>query len=133
MHRGEIADSFSELQSTSRVSLLWVIKKGSNVSSPVYHDGYLYWAHDETASSIAPTRKPASLCIRSACPLPGASTLPQRWPTASSTTSAAGAVRTSSRPVQNSSCWPTTSLPRIPAYSTAALQLPMAVSFCDRI
>jgi outer membrane protein assembly factor BamB len=25
---------------------LWEIKKGSNVSSPVVHDGYLYWAHD---------------------------------------------------------------------------------------
>ncbi len=25
---------------------LWKIAKGSNVSSPVYHDGYLYWAHE---------------------------------------------------------------------------------------
>jgi outer membrane protein assembly factor BamB len=25
---------------------LWEVKKGSNVSSPVVHDGYLYWAHD---------------------------------------------------------------------------------------
>ncbi len=25
---------------------LWKIDKGSNVSSPVYHDGYLYWAHE---------------------------------------------------------------------------------------
>ena len=24
----------------------WVIDMGSNVSSPVYHEGYLYWAHD---------------------------------------------------------------------------------------
>ncbi len=30
---------------------LWTSQKGSNVSSPVYKDGYLYWAHDsrETA------------------------------------------------------------------------------------
>ena len=27
---------------------LWAIKKGSNVSSPVYHEGHLYWAHDES-------------------------------------------------------------------------------------
>ncbi len=27
---------------------LWTIKKGSNVSSPVFHDGHLYWAHDES-------------------------------------------------------------------------------------
>jgi outer membrane protein assembly factor BamB len=26
---------------------LWKIDKGSNVSSPVYHDGYLYWAKDK--------------------------------------------------------------------------------------
>jgi outer membrane protein assembly factor BamB len=25
---------------------LWTSLKGSNVSSPVYHDGHLYWAHD---------------------------------------------------------------------------------------
>ena len=25
---------------------LWTSKNGSNVSSPVYHDGHLYWAHD---------------------------------------------------------------------------------------
>jgi outer membrane protein assembly factor BamB len=25
---------------------LWTSKNGSNVSSPVYHEGYLYWAHD---------------------------------------------------------------------------------------
>ncbi len=25
---------------------LWEIKKGSNVPSPVVHEGYLYWAHD---------------------------------------------------------------------------------------
>ena len=27
---------------------LWAINKGSNVCSPVYHEGHLYWAHDET-------------------------------------------------------------------------------------
>src|SRR5437867_1716451 len=27
--------------------LLWRLNKSSTVSSPVYHDGYLYWAHDE--------------------------------------------------------------------------------------
>lgn len=26
--------------------VLWRIKKGSNVSSPVYHEGHLYWAHE---------------------------------------------------------------------------------------
>lgn len=27
---------------------LWTSIKGSNVSSPVYHDGHLYWANDQT-------------------------------------------------------------------------------------
>ena len=35
--RGDVTDSHR----------LWAITKGSNVSSPVYHDGHLYWAHDE--------------------------------------------------------------------------------------
>lgn len=26
---------------------LWTSVKGSNVTSPVYHDGYLYWAHEQ--------------------------------------------------------------------------------------
>jgi outer membrane protein assembly factor BamB len=29
--------------------VLWQINKGSNVSSPVYHDGHLYFAHDSRA------------------------------------------------------------------------------------
>jgi outer membrane protein assembly factor BamB len=28
------------------VKELWRVKRGSNVGSPVYHDGYLYWAHE---------------------------------------------------------------------------------------
>jgi outer membrane protein assembly factor BamB len=33
---------------------LWTSQKGSNVSSPVYHDGHLYWVHDnrETAYCV---------------------------------------------------------------------------------
>jgi outer membrane protein assembly factor BamB len=28
------------------VSPLWEMKKGSNISSPVFHNGHLYWAHE---------------------------------------------------------------------------------------
>jgi outer membrane protein assembly factor BamB len=31
---------------------LWTSKNGSNVSSPVYHDGYLYWAHDNRGEAF---------------------------------------------------------------------------------
>lgn len=30
----------------TKANLLWTLKRGSNVSSPVYHDGYLYWASE---------------------------------------------------------------------------------------
>jgi hypothetical protein len=30
----------------SKTHVLWSIKRGSNVSSPVYHNGHLYWAHE---------------------------------------------------------------------------------------
>lgn len=30
----------------TKTHLLWTAIKGSNVSSPVYHDGHLYWMHD---------------------------------------------------------------------------------------
>jgi hypothetical protein len=36
--RGDVTDSHR----------LWTGRKGSNVSSPVYHDGHLYWAHEAT-------------------------------------------------------------------------------------
>jgi outer membrane protein assembly factor BamB len=35
--RGEVSNSH----------LLWEVGKGSNVSSPAYHDGYLYWIHEK--------------------------------------------------------------------------------------
>ncbi|MFP6649969.1 MAG: PQQ-binding-like beta-propeller repeat protein, partial [Pirellulaceae bacterium] len=34
--RGEVTESHR----------LWITDKGSNVSSPVYHDGHIYWFHD---------------------------------------------------------------------------------------
>ncbi len=30
----------------TKTHVLWHVKRGSNVSSPVYHDGHLYWASD---------------------------------------------------------------------------------------
>lgn len=31
---------------------LWTSKKGSNVSSPVYHDGHLYWMNDSSGTAF---------------------------------------------------------------------------------
>ncbi|MBW3541161.1 MAG: PQQ-binding-like beta-propeller repeat protein [Planctomycetes bacterium] len=32
--------------------VLWRTNKGSNVSSPVYHDGHLYWVHERQGTAI---------------------------------------------------------------------------------
>jgi outer membrane protein assembly factor BamB len=32
----------------TRTHRLWTSNKGSNVTSPVYHDGYLYWTHEQS-------------------------------------------------------------------------------------
>ena len=39
--RGDVTDTH----------LLWKIGKGSNVSSPVYHDGHLYWVHQDRGTA----------------------------------------------------------------------------------
>jgi hypothetical protein len=36
---------------------LWTIKSGSNVSSPVFHDGHLYWANDNTGVAFCAEAK----------------------------------------------------------------------------
>ena len=38
----------------TKTHLLWSTSKGSNVSSPVYHDGYIFWVHE---------RKGAAYCL----------------------------------------------------------------------
>ncbi len=43
----------------TRTHRLWTSKKGSNVSSPIYHDGHLYWVHDRGPSPSARRRRPA--------------------------------------------------------------------------
>jgi hypothetical protein len=35
----------------TRTHRLWTSKKGSNVSSPVYHDGHLYWMNDANGTA----------------------------------------------------------------------------------
>lgn len=40
---------------------LWKINKGSNVSSPVYHDGHLYWMHEGTGHAYCADAKTGEL------------------------------------------------------------------------
>ena len=40
----------------TRTHRLWTLRKGSNVPSPIFHDGYLYWAHEKGAACCADAR-----------------------------------------------------------------------------
>lgn len=40
--RGDVTDTH----------VLWTTNKGSNVASPVYHEGYLYWVHERQGTAI---------------------------------------------------------------------------------
>jgi len=37
----------------TRTHRLWTLRKGSNVPSPVFHDGYLYWTHEKGTACCA--------------------------------------------------------------------------------
>jgi outer membrane protein assembly factor BamB len=41
----------------TRTHRLWTSNKGGNVSSPVYHDGHLYWMHDQTGVAFCADAK----------------------------------------------------------------------------
>ncbi len=41
----------------TRTHRIWTSKKGSNVSSPVYHDGHLYWMHDNLGMAFCANAK----------------------------------------------------------------------------
>ncbi len=40
---------------------LWALKKGSNVSSPILHDGHLYWAHENEGTAYCVEAKTGQL------------------------------------------------------------------------
>lgn len=41
---------------------LWTGKKGSNVSSPVFHDGHIYWMHDNLGIAYCAEAKSGKIC-----------------------------------------------------------------------
>jgi len=50
---------------------LWSSTKGSNVSSPVYHDGHLYWAHDNLGIAYCANAKTGSVIYEERLPRAG--------------------------------------------------------------
>ncbi len=51
---------------------LWRVRKGSIVSSPVYHEGYLYWAQEDGKTLYCVDVKKGELVYASALPPPNA-------------------------------------------------------------
>ena len=81
-------------------------KKGSNVSSPVYHDGYLYWGGD--GSFVHCQDAATGKFVYSERLTPDAGRLwaiRRSWPMASFTTCRSIMALTSWRRDRNSSCW----------------------------
>ncbi len=52
--------------------LLWRVEKGSNVSSPVYHEGHLFWARDNGETVYCVDTKAGKLTYEAALTPPSA-------------------------------------------------------------
>jgi outer membrane protein assembly factor BamB len=50
---------------------LWVGGKGSNVSSPIYHEGHLYWAHESQGMVYCADAKTGDVIYEERLPRPG--------------------------------------------------------------
>ena len=95
----------------TKTHVVWRQTKGSNVPSPIYHEGHLYWASDNGGSGELPGgRDRQGRVPGTARPELRAFFTPRRcWPTASSITSRRRRAPTWWRPNRSSSCWRTTS------------------------
>jgi hypothetical protein len=65
---------------------LWTSNKGSNVSSPVVHDGHLYWMHESRGWPSAPRPPPGKSSTSRRLSRQGRSMPPPCWPTGGCTT-----------------------------------------------
>jgi outer membrane protein assembly factor BamB len=59
--RGDVSDSHK----------LWTLDKGSNVSSPVFHEGHLYWAHESRGAVYCANAKTGELVYEKRLEKPG--------------------------------------------------------------
>lgn len=55
----------------TRTHRLWTSNKGGNVSSPVYHDGHLYWMHDQTGVAFCADAKTGEVVYEERIPRAG--------------------------------------------------------------
>jgi outer membrane protein assembly factor BamB len=55
----------------TRTHRLWTSRKGSNVSSPIYHDGHLYWANDSQGIAFCADAKTGDVVYEQRLPRAG--------------------------------------------------------------
>ncbi len=89
---------------------LWRLNKGSNVSSPVYYRGHLYWTRDGGTVCCQNAETGKMVYEERFRPSAGASGRRRCWPTANCITSRSTTGRLSSPPSRSTSCSHTTSL-----------------------
>jgi len=88
---------------------LWRVKKGSNVSSPVYHEGHIYWASDNGGLVNCQEAATGKFVYQQRLnPTSGLIYASRCWPTASSISSRSGTAPMWWPPDRSSSCWRTT-------------------------
>ena len=99
---------------------LWESPGGTRISSPVYHDGHLYWPREDGGPGVLcgrPHRQDASTVSGSA--MVAHCSHPRSWPTTASTTSAASTGTYVLPRVRSSRFWPITRSRTMTACSTA--------------
>lgn len=118
----------------TKTHLLWTLGKGSNVSSPVYYQGHLYWASESNGTVYCVKASDGTLVYTERLQ-PGSDRI------YASATVGDGKIYyvsrerapTSSRRLPSSSNWRTTRSQATAASSTPARRSPTAGSTCARI
>jgi outer membrane protein assembly factor BamB len=68
---GRLAVSIGGRGDVTRQNRLWAAKKGSNVASPIYHDGHLYWMNDVLGIAYCAEAKTGNILYEERLPRAG--------------------------------------------------------------
>jgi len=110
---------------------IWELAKGSNVSSPVYRDGHLYWAKEQTGILYCATQPRGSFSTRNvSIRRPTESMLHPCWPMVASTTRVARTGSMSSRRNRSLNCSLIQNWRAMTPYSTLHLYRSPADPYC---
>jgi outer membrane protein assembly factor BamB len=65
---GGLAVKLGGSGNVTKTHRLWTSKKGGNVSSPIYHDGHLYWMHDNLGIAFCADARTGSVVYEERIP-----------------------------------------------------------------